>query len=171
MLKKSERRPMKYILIATALLASCGSLPGKTLVEKHLLMSVEDFEGYMGVEVNADISVRRSKFFQLYKEEKYRNKNVSVVALCLFEENKIIFNEDVIEELIAKAEKPQYELQPIVYHELGHCMFDLKHDVAEVFEGVPASWMHPVYQEKRKWDVLGHDHYKREFKSRALNEY
>ena len=83
MLKKSERRPMKYILIATALLASCGSLPGKTLVEKHLLMSVEDFEGYMGLKLTLTSLCDVLSFFNYIKKKSIEIK-MSVWLRCVY---------------------------------------------------------------------------------------
>lgn len=159
---------MKHSLIIALCLLSCGTLQRKTVVKEHLSISINDFEEYMEVEVEADILVKRKEFFEDYRDEKYEGKDVDVVAVCSVNTNEIIFNEEVVGNLIEKADKPQYELLPIVYHELGHCMFDLDHDDTETFADIPATWMHPVYQEKWKWDVLGYDYYKREFKTRAL---
>jgi hypothetical protein len=145
------------ILFFALLLTSCGAIQGGSIqpVESDFDFQpyIDDFEIAIGVHVDVPIDIMPGYYFSRRQTDGVRTDGQCVHG------KRVIINEDVIKEALSKDNTYDWML-PLIYHELGHCVLNLRHDDTLIKRGIPASWMYPYQQTPHTWHQMGYDFYR-----------
>lgn len=124
----------QYIILCTlpTFLGSCGD-NAENYIDPILMPYVLDFEEFIGVEIDYDVSIKDLK----------KDKRNGICRKRPLKKQVIIDADFVNLALQEDQEEQVLWLMPIIYHELGHCSLNLEHNNKILPNGKPVSWMYP----------------------------
>lgn len=152
---------MKYVIFAILFpfLFGCASFHPAPRVDGELAPFVELFQKVYGVNVNYSVmfsDLSNFSSFDFADETRSLGKLSSIIGLCTRYSDgrrRVLIDRGYFER---NVDNP-YAIESLVFHELGHCSFNLGHN-NDIINGVPASIMYPFniggfwyYQQNREY--------------------
>lgn len=121
---------MKYVFITFLLLIGCSEYRDMNY-DPSLVPYVKKFESTYKLKVKVPV--------------KYAELEGDIAGLCRIWEND---KREIFIDIDYKNEEYDYELEELIFHEFGHCVFNLEHDTREKVEteywyGIPYKSYYP----------------------------